>query len=89
MNKDIKIVHNVLQCVLYNSSRCHYLKPVRKGVIAKMTYLVEFCLILESELVERALHKIFGSENCIQNTTYCTLTNTFGLTKFGSVMKKL
>jgi hypothetical protein len=30
-----------------------------KGVIAKMAYLVEFWLILESDLVERAPHKIF------------------------------
>jgi hypothetical protein len=30
-----------------------------KGVIAKITYLVEFWLILESELVERAPYKIF------------------------------
>jgi hypothetical protein len=91
MNKDMKIVHNVLQCVLCNSSRCHYLEPLRKGVIAKMAYLVEFWLILESELVERAPHKylLYGSENFTQNTTDCTLTNTFGLTEFGSVMKKL
>jgi hypothetical protein len=92
MNKDLKIVHNVLQCVLCNSSRCHYLEPLRKGVIEKMAYLVEFWLILESELVERAPHMeylLYGSENCTQNTTDCTLTNTFGLTEFGSVMKKL
>jgi hypothetical protein len=38
---------------------CHYLEPLRKGVIAKMTYLVEFWLILESELVERAPDGIF------------------------------
>ena len=31
----------------------------QKGVIAKMTYLVEFWLILESVLVEHAPHKIF------------------------------
>jgi len=59
MNKDLKIVQNVLQCVLYNSSRCHYLEPLRKGVIAKITYLVEFCLTLERDLAERALHGIF------------------------------
>jgi hypothetical protein len=59
MNKDMKIVHNVLQCVLCNSSRFHYLEPLRKGVIAKMAYLVEFWLILESELVEHAPHRIF------------------------------
>jgi hypothetical protein len=59
MNKDMKIVHNVLQCILCNSSRFHYLEPLRKGVIAKITYLVEFGLILESELVERAPHRIF------------------------------
>ena len=59
MNKDIKIVHNVLQCVLCNSSRFHYLEPLRKGVIEKMAYLVEFWLILESELVECAPHGIF------------------------------
>jgi hypothetical protein len=59
MNKDMKIVHNVLQCLLCNSSRFHYLEPLRKGVIAKMAYLVEFWLILESELVEHAPHGIF------------------------------
>jgi hypothetical protein len=59
MNKDLKIVHNVLQGVLCNSSRCHYLEPLRKGVIAKMAYLVEFWLILERELVEHASHEIF------------------------------
>jgi hypothetical protein len=32
---------------------------------------------------------LYGSENGTQNTKDCTLTNTFGLTKFGSVMKKL
>ena len=36
-----------------------YLEPLKKGVIAKMAYLAEFCLILESDLVERAMHKIF------------------------------
>jgi hypothetical protein len=35
------------------------LEPLRKGVIAKMAYLAEFRLILESDLVERAPHKIF------------------------------
>jgi hypothetical protein len=35
------------------------LEPLRKGVIAKMTYLDEFWLILESDLVECALEKIF------------------------------
>jgi hypothetical protein len=59
MNKDMKLIHNVLQCVLCNSSRFHYLEPLRKGVIAKMAYLAEFWLILESDLVERAPHGIF------------------------------
>jgi hypothetical protein len=59
MNKDMKMIHNVLQCVLCNSSRCHYLEPLRKGVIEKMTYLVELWLILERDLVERAPHGIF------------------------------
>jgi hypothetical protein len=31
----------------------------QKGFIAKMAYLVELWLILESDLVERAPHKIF------------------------------
>jgi hypothetical protein len=35
------------------------LKPLRKGVIAKMAYLAELWLILESDLVEGALQKIF------------------------------
>jgi hypothetical protein len=55
----MKIVQNFVQCVLCNSSRCHYLEPLRKGVIEKLTYLVEFWLILESILVERAPHEIF------------------------------
>jgi hypothetical protein len=55
----MKLIHNVLQCVLCNSSKCHYLEPLKKGVIEKMTYLAEFWLILESDLVENALHKIF------------------------------
>jgi hypothetical protein len=59
MNKDLKIVYNFIQCFLCNSSRFHYLEPLRKGVIAKMAYLVEFWLILERELVERAPHRIF------------------------------
>jgi hypothetical protein len=36
------------------------LEPLKKGVIAKMAYLAEFWLILESDLVERALQKIFN-----------------------------
>jgi hypothetical protein len=55
----MKLIHNVLQCVLCNSSRCHYLEPLRKGFIAKMAYLAEFWLILESDLVERAPHEMF------------------------------
>jgi hypothetical protein len=35
------------------------LEPLRKGVIAKMAYLVEFWIILESDLVEHALEKTF------------------------------
>jgi hypothetical protein len=55
----MKLIQNVLQCVLCNSSRCHYLEPLRKGVIAKMAYLAELWLILERDLVERAPHGIF------------------------------
>jgi hypothetical protein len=53
----MKLIHNVLQCVLCNSSRFHYLEPLRKGVIAKMAYLAEFWLILESDIVERSPHE--------------------------------
>jgi hypothetical protein len=35
------------------------LEPLRKGVIAKMAYLAEFWLILESVLVESAPQKMF------------------------------
>jgi hypothetical protein len=59
MYKDMKMIYNVLQCVLCNSSRFHYLEPVRKGVIAKMAYLVEFWIILESDLVEHAPYGMF------------------------------
>jgi hypothetical protein len=55
----MKLIHSVIQCVLCNSSKFHYLEPLRKGVIAKMAYLAEFWLILESDLVEHAPHKIF------------------------------
>jgi hypothetical protein len=67
------------------------LEPLRKGVIEKMAYLVELWLILESELVEHAHteYLFYGSENCTQNTTNYNITNTFGLTEFGSVMKNL
>jgi hypothetical protein len=59
MYKDINLIHNVLQCVLCNSFKWHYLEPLKKGVIVKMGYLSEFWLILERDLVERALHKMF------------------------------
>jgi hypothetical protein len=58
MNKDIKLIYNVLQCVLCNYSRWNYLEPLKKGVIAKMPYLAELWIILESDLVERGPHKI-------------------------------
>ena len=60
MYKDLKMIQNFLQCVLFNSYKWHYLEPLRKGVIAKMAYLAEFWLILESVLVESAPHKIFN-----------------------------
>jgi hypothetical protein len=59
MYKDMKLIKNVLQCVLWNSSKWHYLEPLRKRVIAKMAYLAEFWLILESVLVESAPPKMF------------------------------
>jgi hypothetical protein len=59
MYKDLKLIHNVIQCVLCNSSKFHYLEPLRKGIIEKMAYLAEFWLILESDRVERAPHGIF------------------------------
>jgi hypothetical protein len=60
MYKDMKLIYNVLQCFLFNSAKWHCLEPLRKGVIGKMAYLAEFWLILESDLVESALHKIFS-----------------------------
>jgi hypothetical protein len=84
MHKDLKLIHNFLQCVLCNSSKFHYLEPFKKEVIAKMAYLAEFWLILESDLVERAPHKIFDEliETITKHTKEYPLTNTFGLTKF-------
>jgi hypothetical protein len=35
------------------------LEPLKKGVIEKMAYLAEFWLIVESDLVESSLHRIF------------------------------
>jgi hypothetical protein len=60
MYKYLKLIHNVLQCVLCNSSKWNYLEPLIKGVIAKMAYLAEFWLILERDLVESAPQKIFA-----------------------------
>jgi hypothetical protein len=59
MNKYMKLIHNVLQCVLCNSSNFYCLEPLRKGVIEKMAYLVELWLILERDLVENYPHRIF------------------------------
>ena len=59
MKKDLKMIYNIIQCLLCNSSRFHYLEPLRKGVIEKMAYLPEFWIILESELVEHAMCVIF------------------------------
>jgi hypothetical protein len=59
MYKDRKLIYNVLQFFLCNSSRFHYLEPLIKDVIEKMAYLVEFWLILESDLVEHSTHEIF------------------------------
>ena len=55
----MKLIQNVIQCVLCNSSRFHYLEPLIKGVITKMAYLAKFWLILEIDLVKRAPHEIF------------------------------
>jgi hypothetical protein len=60
MYKDIKMIYNVLQCVLCNYSKWNCLEPLKKGFIAKMAYLAEFWIILESDLVESAPHKIFS-----------------------------
>jgi hypothetical protein len=55
----LKLIKNILQYVLWNSSKWNYLEPLKKGVIAKMAYLVEFWIILERYLEERSPHKIF------------------------------
>jgi hypothetical protein len=91
MNKDLKIIHNVLQCILWNSSRFSCLEPLRKGVMEKMAYLVELWFILESTLLECASYRMYfcGYENGKKNTTAYNLTNTFGLIEFGSVMNNL
>jgi hypothetical protein len=60
MYKDLKLIKNVIQCVLCNFSKWHFLEPLRKGFIEKMAYLAEFWFILERDLVESAPHKIFS-----------------------------
>ena len=59
MHKDLKIINNIRQCLLYKWWRFHYLEPPRKRVIEKMGDLVELWVILESELVEHATCGIF------------------------------
>jgi hypothetical protein len=58
MNKGMKLVPNIIQYILYNSSKFHYLEHPIKGVIEKMADLVEFWIILERKLVEHATHRI-------------------------------
>jgi hypothetical protein len=92
MNKGLKLVPNILQYLLCNSSKFHCLEHPRKGVIEKMVDLVEFWLILERDLVENVTqveYLISGSENYTQHTKDCNLSNEFCLTEFGSSMKKL
>jgi hypothetical protein len=54
MNKGLKmkLVINIIQYILCNSSKFHCLEHLGKRVIAKMADLAEFWIILESELVE-------------------------------------
>jgi hypothetical protein len=59
MNKGMKLVPNIIQYLLYNSSKFHCLEHPKKGVIEKMADLVELWLILERELVEHAMCGIF------------------------------
>jgi hypothetical protein len=59
MYKDMKLIQNVLQCVLLQFLQVSLLGTSQKRVIAKMAYLAEFWLILERDLVEHAPHKIF------------------------------
>ena len=76
---------------LWNSSRFHYLEPLIKGIIAKMAYLAEIWLILESDLVEHAPQKIFVESiwNCYI-AYYRLYSNQHILFhRFGYVMKKL
>ena len=56
-----------------------------------MAYLVEFQLILESDLVERAPQKYLMNcyKTVTQHTIECTLEKKFGLTTFVFVMKNL
>ena len=67
----------------------HCLEPPRKGVIAKMTYPI---LAYSREWTCGAcpIWNIFFIDiKMVQNILDYTLTNTFGLIEFGSVMKKL
>ena len=59
MNKGMKLVHNIIQYILCNLSKFHWLDHPRKGVIEKMIELDEFWRILERELVEHATRGIF------------------------------
>jgi hypothetical protein len=59
MYKDLKLIHNIIQCVLCNSSKFDYLEPLIKGFIAKMEYLAKFFIILESDLLEPSPQKMF------------------------------
>ena len=56
-----------------------------------MAYLVEFVLFQRENLQSMPCTKylFYEYENGTHNTTDCTLTNTFGITEFGSVMKNL
>jgi hypothetical protein len=59
MNKGLKLICNIIQYIIYNYSKFHFLEHTAKCVIEKIPDLVEFWRILESELVYHAIHGIF------------------------------
>jgi hypothetical protein len=65
------------------------LEPLRNGVIEKVAYPVELCLIIKLWSMPHMEYFLYGYENSTQNNTDCTLINKFGLTQFGSVMNNL
>ena len=66
-------VYNITQCILWKSSKFHWLNPPQKEVIEKM---VDFIQLLSIQgRITHAQYLTSNSETHTQETIVCTLSN--------------